>query len=471
MNQDTHNISRDILIESLPIMAWLKDLDGNYSYVNQHFLTYFNKPLEDIIGKSTYDIWPKDIADKLVEGDRIVQETLSVYEGDDTFFCEDGEERYFVFVKQPVFDDKGKLACTAGFRWEVTDRVKVEKNLAHRTDFQRVVMNLAVEFVNLPLSEIDNGINRSLALVGEYLNLDRVYRFSYYFDHRIMVNTHEWCAEGISPEIENLQALPMEFVPTWVNAHINNEQTHFPRVKELPIDHPVREILDPQGVLSIITLPLFHEGHCFGFVGFDSVKEEKDWNDYEIALLEVMAAILTNVEIRRIYENELVEAKSQAEISNLAKSEFLANMSHEIRTPLHGVVSMINLLKETELTKEQLDFLEMAESSSETLLNVINDILDFSKMEAGRLELVTRMFNLEDEISRIASINSAKAAEKNIELLVRFDPSAPRMVQGDNLRLRQVITNLVSNALKFTEKGHVLIDVQLVSCNANEATI
>jgi len=167
-------------------------------------------------------------------------------------------------------------------------------------------------------------------------------------------------------------------------------------------------------------------------------------------------------------QRELVNARLAAESSARAKSEFLAAMSHEIRTPMNGVVAMIGLLMETSLTTEQRGYLETIHSSSEALLAIINDILDFSKIEAGKMELDSRPFDVRLRLEETLDLLSAKASEKNIDLVCQVDPTIPTMVEGDSLRLRQVVSNLLSNAIKFTEKGDILVRVELLATQPTE---
>ena len=158
-------------------------------------------------------------------------------------------------------------------------------------------------------------------------------------------------------------------------------------------------------------------------------------------------------------EETLEEAKLRASSADRSKSEFLANMSHEIRTPMNGVMGMAELLSNTELNSKQKVFTEVILNSSSALLTIINDILDFSKIEAGKLELDCLPFSLVEAIEDIATLVSANIGERDIEMIVRIQPDLCANVIGDVGRFRQILTNLVGNAIKFTEKGHVLVDV------------
>ncbi len=153
------------------------------------------------------------------------------------------------------------------------------------------------------------------------------------------------------------------------------------------------------------------------------------------------------------------EAVNRAELADRAKSEFLANMSHEIRTPMNGVMGMAELLIKTDLDLKQKTFADIIVKSGAALLTIINDILDFSKIDAGQMELDPAPFKMGEAIEDVATLVSSKVAEKDLELVVRIEPSLPEMFVGDVGRIRQIVTNLMGNAVKFTEEGYVFIDV------------
>lgn len=449
------------IVNAIPEMLAFKDLSGRYLVVNQKADESFAERFGSIAGKTVEELYPESEVEFIRHLDQEAIQKQGPVIREIQMMTETGNIDVET-VSVPVKGEDGSVIGIISMSRDISEKKRTEAQFRRFVAFQDTLMKIATYFINVPESKSDEAIDMALAMAGTHIGADRVYVFDYLVDQRIMNNTYEWCDEGISPEIANLQNVPMDlFLDDWVRPHERGQSVYIADVFGLSPENSLYQVLTPQGIQSVLTIPLIHQDRLLGFVGFDAVRNKRAWSDQDQSLLKVLAELIVNLKIRKEKDAELTQTRLKAEKANEAKSEFLANMSHEIRTPLSGIYNALYLLYNTSLSPEQQEYIDIANASIDSLSGIVNNILDLAKIEAGKMEFKYTAFDLEEELYMIAKMEEYSALEKGLHLLIDMDFEIPRGVVHDRLRLRQILLNLVHNAVKFTEKGYIQLKTKL----------
>lgn len=350
-----------------------------------------------------------------------------------------------------------------------SNQVDKDQIINQQLRLQQLLISISTEYINADLHDIDGLINNSLQKMGEFVEADRSYIFAYNLIDNTTNNTHEWCASGIEPEIQNLQNIPIEYIPRWLEAHKENEAFYIQDVNKLPDEGEfgLKAILEPQGIQSLIAIPMIKAGELIGFVGFDSVKKLFNYSENEKNILFVFASMLVNVRQRKENEERIKEQENKKEIllQNLEKqnkelNDYAHAVSHDLKAPLRNINALINWVKEDNLDKfdeQTLESFDMMLQNLEKMDHLIIAILDYSSID--KIDTVSTNFNLNEVVN-----DCLKKLEIPTNFKINVSDVLPN-VHGNKQRMTQVFQNLVQNAIDYNKCDSPSIEID---CTENE---
>ncbi|QKC81435.1 PAS domain-containing protein [Mesorhizobium sp. NZP2077] len=397
------------VMDELPVAAFIKAQDLSIEFVNKAWCAITGLAKEDVIGRTDRELFGAEEAEGFSHDDTDVVATGAAREVEEPVTHRDGTVRQLMTRKSRLVAIDGSVHLV-GSSTDITD-VKARERVLEESMRENEVFRSLID--NVPVS-----------IYAKRSDLRQFY-----------VNKG-WCdLTGLSRE-DAIGKTDIEIFGKDGEAFVNG-------------DLAVLRTGETQEIEETVTLADGSVRHQFARKG---AMIASDGSLYLIGST-------TDITELKMREAELSEARQRAVLADRAKSEFLANMSHEIRTPMNGVLGMAELLAKSNLDPKQKTFTDIIVKSGNALLTIINDILDFSKIDAGQMVLDPAPFNLAEAIEDVATLVSTRAKEKDLELIVRVEPRLESLFIGDVGRIRQIVTNLVGNAVKFTDEGHVLVDV------------
>ena len=395
------------LLEHLPDPIFFKDRNGTFTRVSRSLAARLGKEPEEVVGKSDYDFFTEAFANAArKDEEEILESNQPLLQKEEAPTWDIDGDSWMLTTKVPLPDENGEIIGIVGISHDITSQKEAE------TNFRRVI-----DAAPNPLIVVD--LEGNIRLINDATCRLFGYRSAELIGHSIEMLIPVEYRESHVKQREQYQQSGME-------PRAMGESGTFHALHKMEIEIPVQIGLNP------VTLS-----------GDDAV-----------------LANVIDVTAQLKQERALREAKQAAEDANQAKSDFLANMSHEIRTPMNAIIGMTDLVLETQLETTQRNYLTIASESAESLLSIINQILDFSKIEAGKLELESIDFDPREEIGDALKSLGLRAHAKNLELVWSVDPGIPHWLKGDPVRLRQMVINLVGNAIKFTQEGEIAVTME-----------
>lgn len=413
--RDAEGVYRS-LVDTLPVNIIRKSRDLVFTFVNTACCETLEKEFNDLVGITDFEIFPRELADKYRADDLRVIETGKFFEDVERSRDHEGNDLYVHVLKTPVRDATGNIIGVQVVFWDETERVRAEQDLVASEARARGIFETSLDCIIITDE------------FGKIVEFNRAAEQTFGYRRQDVIGDD--MVELLFAESD--QDRSHENIERYATSR--EEGSLIGRRIETPLKKKNGQRFIAEMAMQPIPLG-------------DTVQ---------------FATVLHDITRRKDDEAALKAAKEQAEDASRAKSAFLANMSHEIRTPMNAIIGMTGLVLDTDLEPEQHSHLRIVQDSAESLLALINDILDFSKIEAGKLDLDIHEFRVRDRLGDTMKSLALRAHNKGLELACHVAPDVPEVLVGDSGRLRQIVVNLVGNAIKFTDQGEVVLDVMKI---------
>ncbi len=450
------------VIDALPDPVYARDTEGRYRLLNNAAAAFLGGTREQLENRLITEVGldPEFVRINLETDQEILSTGLPRIHRPQPVTDSCGETNWLQMIVQPLSGDDGDDVQVLGVATDVTQLKEAEAALEVRLRGEATLRRCLARLVRSPAEDFPDAMQDVLELVGAFCGADSVFVYEIQWPARIARRLDIW-DRGDSPTRPTYDLHRLR----WALPALNSGETVTVADPEvLPEDPQFREDARSLGARFLMLAPVFsREGRLWGIIGAHCPEPPQPDSSGCRRVLSGLADLYIGARGRVEAESDLQTAKTTAEASASAKGEFLANMSHEIRTPLNAVIGLADILRGLNPTPEQATYVTMIHQAGDALLGLINDVLDFSKIEAGQLQLDPIEVDLPSLLAEVVDMMAYHAQQQGLELVYHLAPTARVRVVVDPVRLKQILLNLLNNAIKFTEVGHVALRVSIDS--------
>ncbi len=469
---------RDYLLNSLSIQGLaleqigdavtITDLEGVITYVNDAECRISGFDRSELVGKNI-SIYGDDPEAGSTQNE-VLEATLKhgSYRGVVANYTKDNR-KIFVEVRTALVKDlMGEPIALCGTSSDVTDRMETMQKLYFQRKVDAVLQNLASNLLESRATDLDTVSQQSLEELGKLLNLDRVHIFRVDKAAKTFSSEYEWCRDGVDRQDDVLREIPLSMIPNWINSIEKREYLAVPDVANLPVSWGQEmEILQMQDILSVLDVPIKRRGELAGFLGFDSLNHKRDWKDIEITMAKMAAKLFSAAFERRDYENQLIQARDQAEESNRTKSTFMGIVNHELRTPLNHILGYAQIMEADPKSPDIPEYAQQIHKSGNHLMRLLQDIFSLSlndqKQSLPQPSLFKMSEHFEQNQQSLRDILNASGKQSKLSLRFSRDKSISEPeIYADAGKINMILHNLFKNAISFSEEGEIVFGYELL---------
>ena len=451
-----------VMLDTLPIACFMGTTDGKIYDCNNEALRLFElKDRQEFIDHFTKDLSPEFQPDGRSSYEWLIRYGIMADENNKCTFnwthqLLDGTPIPVIVTLENVTYNDGKVLMA--YIRDMREHAKMTDEIDRQNELLKTVNSVSSTLLEPDIGHFEDTLKKSMGIMAEVTGVDRI---------NIWKNLNEghwlrfslgymWEKTGFKSQAKDGELAPdlwFDEHPAW-NEILSKGNCMNSLVRSMSSADQAE--LTPRNILSILVVPVFFQDHFWGMVGFDHCRKEHIFKDSEVLIMRSASRMIANAIIRNEMANELVYAKEQAEKSNRSKSIFLSHMSHEIRTPMNAILGIAEIqLRNENLPEDTLEAYGKIYESGDLLLNIINDILDLSKIESGKLELAYAKYDIPSLINDTAQLIRLRFDSKPIQFYLHIDENTPIDLFGDELRIKQILNNILSNAFKYTDEGKI----------------